>query len=125
GGGGGALGWSDRASGGRGGGVGVFNAAQWEADRFTPSLASHILLSGGGASGLILNEPRQRLYVLTRFDDAVSVVDTSSSPGSEIQHLPVYNPEPAAVTDGRLFLYDATLTSSNGEASCASCHIFG
>src|SRR5262249_17598101 len=53
------------------------------------------------------------------------VVDTSSSPGSEVQHLPVYNPEPAAVTDGRQFLYDATLTSSNGEAACASCHIFG
>jgi hypothetical protein len=26
---------------------------------------------------------------------------------------------------GRPFLYDATLTSGNGEASCSSCHIFG
>ena len=26
---------------------------------------------------------------------------------------------------GRPFLYDATFTSSNGDASCASCHIFG
>ena len=120
-----AFGSSDPASPGTGGQVGVFATAQLEANTFTPSLASHILLSGGGASGLILNEARRRLYVLTRFDNAVSVVDTSTSPGNEVQHLPIYNPEPAAVTDGRQFLYDATLTSSNGEASCASCHIFG
>jgi hypothetical protein len=29
------------------------------------------------------------------------------------------------VVDGRRFLYDAVATSGNGEASCASCHIFG
>ena len=34
-------------------------------------------------------------------------------------------PSPPSVVDGRPFLYDAALTSSNGEASCASCHIFG
>jgi hypothetical protein len=27
--------------------------------------------------------------------------------------------------DGRRFLYDARFTSSNGEASCSSCHVFG
>src|SRR5262249_31289227 len=70
-------------------------------------------------------EPRHQLYVLTRFDNSISVVDTLSA--SEIfgQHLPLYNPEPPSVVAGRPFLYDATLTSSNGEASCASCHIFG
>jgi len=120
-----AFGSSDPASPGTGGQVGVFSTTQLEANTFTPSLASHILLSGGGASGLVLNEAAHRLYVMTRFDNAVSVVDTSSSPGSEIQHLPIHNPEPAVVTDGRKFLYDATLTSSNGEAACASCHIFG
>jgi hypothetical protein len=29
------------------------------------------------------------------------------------------------VVNGRRFLYDARKTSSNGEASCSSCHIFG
>jgi hypothetical protein len=29
------------------------------------------------------------------------------------------------VTQGRRFLYDARLTSSNGEASCSACHVFG
>jgi hypothetical protein len=37
----------------------------------------------------------------------------------------LHNPEPADVVQGRRFLYDASFTSSNGEAACASCHIFG
>ena len=37
----------------------------------------------------------------------------------------MFNPEPTAVVEGRKFLYDATLTSGNGNDSCASCHLFG
>ena len=36
-----------------------------------------------------------------------------------------HDPEPPSVRNGRRFLYDARLTSSNGEASCSSCHVFG
>ena len=32
--------------------------------------------SGGGPTGLVLDEARDRLYVLTRFDNAISVIDT-------------------------------------------------
>ncbi len=103
--------------------VGVFNTAQLEANTFTPNAASHITVSGGGPSGLVLDEARSRLYVFTRFDNALSVVNTATA--SEVAHLPVYNPEPASVKIGRPVLYDAQATSSNGEASCASCHIFG
>ena len=42
-----------------------------------------------------------------------------------MQKLALHTPEPADVIAGRPFLYDAQLTSSNGEASCSSCHIFG
>ena len=119
-----AFGSSDPARPGTTGKVGVFATAQLEAGTFTPSAANHIVLSGGGASGVVLKEVAHRLYVLTRFDDAVSVVDTSTFPGIEVQHLPVYNPESPSVVAGRPFLYDAGLTSSNGEAACASCHPF-
>ena len=34
-------------------------------------------------------------------------------------------PSRARCVAGRPFLYDARFTSSNGEASCASCHVFG
>jgi DNA-binding beta-propeller fold protein YncE len=103
--------------------VGVFNTTLLENDMFVPSALDHIVVSGGGPSGLVLDEPRGRLYVFTRFDDSVSVIDTAMA--DEIAHLPVHNPEPASIRDGRPVLYDARATSSNGETACASCHIFG
>ncbi len=105
--------------------IGVFDTAALEGDTFDPTVssASYIPVTGGGPSGLVLDAARHRLYVLTRFDDAVSVVDLSS--GGETAHVKLHNPEPASVVTGRPFLYDAVLTSSNGEASCSSCHIFG
>ena len=103
--------------------VGVFNTAQLETDSFTPNSANHIGVTGGGPNGLVLDEARNRLYVLTRFDNGLSVIDTTTN--IEIAHQLLYNPEPASVRQGRPFLYDAVQTSSNGEASCASCHIFG
>ncbi len=103
--------------------VGIFDTAQLENNTFTPSTANHITVSGGGPAGVLLNEARGHLYVYTRFDNAVKVVNTATK--TEIRSVSLNNPEPASVVAGRPFLYDARLTSSNGEASCASCHIFG
>jgi len=103
--------------------VGVFNTAQLENDTFVPSAATHISVSGGGPVGLALDEARDRLYVLTRFDNGIAVVDTTSN--TEVDHVSLYNPEPTSVVNGRRFLYDAFLTSSNGEAACGACHVFG
>jgi len=101
--------------------VGIFDTAQLENDTFTPNASNHVQLTGGGPSGLVLKGTR--LYVLTRFNNSISVVDTVGK--TEVQTLALHNPEPASVIDGRPMLYDANLTSSNGEASCSSCHIFG
>ena len=68
----------------------------------------HVQLTGGGPTGIVLDEPRSRLYVLTRFDNSVSIVSTGT--GMETDHVPLYNPEPASVVNGRRFLYDARLT---------------
>ena len=103
--------------------VGFFRTSQLEDDSFVPSPKRQIPVTGGGPTGLVLDEPRGRLYVLTRFDNALSVIDTVSA--TEIDHLPLYNPEPDAIVAGRPLLYDARFTSSNGEASCSSCHVFG
>ncbi len=105
--------------------IGVFDTAALEDDSFDPTVASadYLDVSGGGPAGLVLDERRGRLYVLTRFDNAVSVLDLDS--GAETAHLPLYNPEPEHVVTGRPVLYDAQTTSSNGEASCAGCHVFG
>ncbi len=102
--------------------VGIFDTAMLENDTFTPSPLSHISV-GGGPSGLVLDEDNDRLYVFNRFENSISIVDTNSQ--SEIATRTLHNPEPTHVVEGRPFLYDATVTSSNGEASCSSCHVFG
>jgi YVTN family beta-propeller protein len=104
--------------------VGVFQTATLENDTFDPTVQSAQYIDvGGGPSGLILNELQNRLYVYNRFDHNISIVDTGA--GTEIGTVPLYSPEPAHVIAGRPMLYDAFKTSSNGEASCSSCHIFG
>ena len=103
--------------------IGVFDASALENNTFTPSASDHIALSGGGPSGLVVDAARNRLYVMTRFDNSISVVDLATR--AETRHVAVYNPEPPSVVAGRPFLYDARLSSSNGEASCATCHVFG
>src|SRR5579883_399496 len=105
--------------------VGVFDTASLEDDSFDPVAASanYIQVSGGGASGLALDEPRDLLYVATRFDDSVKVIDLGTK--EELLSLALPNPEPPSVVQGRPMLYDATRFSGNGEATCASCHVFG
>lgn len=104
--------------------VGVFSTTTLEDNTFDPTLTSaNYIDTAGGPSGLILDEGRNRLYVATRFDNSVSVIDLSDK--STLQSVPLHNPEPSSVVVGRPFLYDAFLTSGNGETSCASCHIFG
>ena len=103
--------------------VGVYDTAALEADTFTPDAANMIALPRGGPSGLVLDEARDRLYVMTRFENSIVVLDTETR--GVVQTIDMENPEPGSVIDGRPFLYDAQLTGSNGEASCASCHVFG
>lgn len=103
--------------------VGVFSTGALEDDSFVPDAATHIELTGGGPAGLVLDERRNRLYVLTRFDNSVVVVDTLAR--RQVARRALFNPEPAHITAGRSLLYDARRLSSNGESSCASCHVFG
>lgn len=103
--------------------IGIYDSAALDADSFVPSINQQITVSGGGPSGLVLDETNNRLYVLTRFDNAISVINTDNN--QEVQHIGLFNPEPQTVIAGRPFLYDASLSSSRGDSSCASCHIFG
>jgi DNA-binding beta-propeller fold protein YncE len=105
--------------------VGIFDTQELENDEFVPSPDAHVELSAGGPSGLALDEARGRLYVLTRFDNGISVVDIDALSPREISHVKLYNPEPPEIVNGRPFLYDARHTSSRGDSSCGGCHVFG
>ncbi len=105
--------------------IGVFATSSLEDGSFNPVTASanYIPVTGGGPSGLVLDQVRNQLYVMTRFDDSLKVVNLANN--QQTAAIPLPNPEPAAVVQGRPFLYDATRFSGNGEATCSSCHIFG
>jgi DNA-binding beta-propeller fold protein YncE len=56
--------------------VAVYNTTALENDTFTPDTANQILLSSGGPTGVLLGESKARLYVLTRFDNAIKIINT-------------------------------------------------
>jgi hypothetical protein len=103
--------------------VGIYDTAELETDGFTPDENRQIEIPGGGPCGLALDEARGRLYVLSRFDNSVAVVDLKRR--RPTQSLAMRSPEPAHVVQGRRFLYDASFSSSRGDTACASCHVFG
>ena len=103
--------------------LGIFDVAALDADRFEPDASQQVELSGDGPAGLVVDDRRGRIYVYTRLANAISIVDPRRR--REIAAVPLANPEPAVVREGRRFLYDARFGSSNGEASCSSCHVLG
>jgi len=109
--------------------IGVFTRTELEDPAFeanfdpTIQSADYLTTLGGGPSGVALDETNHRLYVMTRFNNAVEMIDLNTQATWAVH--PLHNPEPASVIEGRPVLYDAVLTSGNGEASCSSCHIFG
>jgi len=102
--------------------VAIYDTGELEQDTFVPNLADQVHVSGGGPTGLVLDEDRHQLYVLTRFDNSISVINTKSR--HEIAHVGMFSPEPQSVVKGRRLLYDATV-SSHGDSACATCHLFG
>ena len=76
---------------------------------------------GDGPTGLALDEARARLYVWNRFSSTLSVLATTSL--TVLTNLPVFDPTPAVIRNGRRHLYDTRSNSGLGQASCASCHV--
>ncbi|MBX3402837.1 MAG: hypothetical protein KF699_05410 [Phycisphaeraceae bacterium] len=104
-------------------GMGSNNIVQYEGDgsRHMPGGVSAVIPVGQGPTGLALDEPRARLYVLNRFDATISVIDTSSK--AVIATVPYFDPTPPAIKLGRPHLYDTHIGSGLGHVACASCHV--
>ncbi|WP_439135979.1 hypothetical protein [Pseudomaricurvus sp.] len=100
-----------------------FSTESLESDSFIPETDNQLVLSGGGPTGVVLDELQNRAFVTTRYDNGVSIISTGSTM-SELSHVTMFNPEPDVVVNGRRFLYDANYTSGHGDSSCAGCHTF-
>jgi hypothetical protein len=79
----------------------------------------------GGPVGVAMDPQGRLLFVYTLFDNKILTYRITSAALEKISEYAMFNPEEQAVRYGRQYLYDATLTSSNGAVACASCHIFG
>ena len=73
-----------------------------------------------GPRALLVHPSRPLLYVYNRLSSSLSIVDTAKR--SVLRELPLFDPTPKVVREGRGFFFDAKL-SGNGSASCAACHI--
>lgn len=76
---------------------------------------------GSGPTGLALDEPRERLYVLNKFDGSLSVIDITTE--NEVTRVPFFDPTPVSIKVGRKHLYDTHKNSGLGHTACGSCHI--
>jgi DNA-binding beta-propeller fold protein YncE len=101
----------------------IYSTAAIEAGNTTPTLTGQIPLSGGGPTGVVVSADGRRGYVLTRFDNSISIIDLRNR--RETGKVEMFNPEPDSVTVGRQYLYDTDFTSGHGTSACASCHIGG
>ena len=68
-------------------------------DTFVPSAANQIASAAAARPASCSTSHERRLYVLTRFDNAISV--RRHHERSEVAHVPLHNPEPASVMNGR------------------------
>lgn len=75
-----------------------------------------------GPRGLVLDETRQRLYVLNKLSSSLSVIRTDTAAVVDEVPLAAYDPMPRLIREGRGQLFDARL-SGNGTASCGTCHL--
>src|SRR6185503_15050208 len=104
--------------------IGIFDTDDLEAGTITKTL----VVVGAGPSGIVLDEPRNQLYVMNRIDHTISIVSNAATPATAAEAVVValpYDPSPTDAKAGRIFLYDARRTSAHGDGACASCHIFG
>ncbi|HEX7860808.1 MAG TPA: hypothetical protein VF773_10805 [Verrucomicrobiae bacterium] len=76
-----------------------------------------------GPVGLAVDPTGNRLFVLSRFEAALTVLDADSL--SRITTIPLFDPTPENIRKGRAHFYNTHKNSGLGQASCASCHVDG
>ncbi|MBL0035117.1 MAG: hypothetical protein IPP26_04965 [Flavobacteriales bacterium] len=78
---------------------------------------------GEGPTGIVLDELRNKAYVLNKFEGTISTVDLGTN--TEVARANFFDPTPQVIKAGRKHLYNTHLGSGNGHISCGSCHVDG
>jgi hypothetical protein len=76
-----------------------------------------------GPVGLAVDPRDGTLYVKTHFSNELVAIDPDRA--RVIDRVSFESPEPPSITRGRPILYDTRRTSSHGDSSCGTCHVFG
>jgi len=76
---------------------------------------------GEGPTGIVLDEVRNKAYVLNKFEGTISTVDMATD--KEVARANYFDPTPQAIKGGRKHLYNTHIGSGNGHISCGSCHV--
>ncbi|HKQ97984.1 MAG TPA: YncE family protein [Candidatus Polarisedimenticolia bacterium] len=77
-----------------------------------------------GPSGVALREgATPRLYVLSRFANAIDIVDPAGL--TRVGTVRLHDPSSATILTGRRRMYDGIDSSQHGDAACSSCHLSG
>jgi DNA-binding beta-propeller fold protein YncE len=86
----------------------------------------HSIEVGEGPTGLAHHPTLNRLYVVSKFDASVSVINTASV-GFEtvVATHDFFDPTPDYIKTGRVHLYGTHENSGLGQVACGSCHIDG
>lgn len=77
-----------------------------------------------GPRGLAYNAANERLFVLNKLSETISVIDTQITTPAVVAEtsLSDHEPLPRSVKSGRGYLFDSRL-SGNGLVSCGICHL--
>jgi YVTN family beta-propeller protein len=76
-----------------------------------------------GPTQVVVDDAHRRLYVVGRFHNELQTLRSETLKEINRQRIG-YDPTPDAIVNGRRLFYGG-FTSSHGDQSCASCHIFG
>ena len=76
-----------------------------------------------GPTGIVLDEPRGRMYVVGRFRNELQTLSLADFTELDRRSIGM-DPTPDELINGRRFLYKGR-SSGHGDQACATCHIFG
>ncbi len=115
------IAWNAAGTRGYVSGMGSNNVIVIDATGNRAGLAPTISV-GEGPTGIVIDEPRGRAYVLNKFASTLSIIELATETES-LPRVPIHDPSPSAIKVGRKHLYDTHRNSGLGHVSCASCHI--